>query len=555
MVASVSHARPGLSADVVAALSIAGLLLPEAVAYSGVAELPPQAGVIGLFAGLLCYWLVGRSRFAIVSATSSSGAVLASAMLALNASTMAERVVLASVLVVGSGIAFAFAGVLQLGAMSNLIARPVLKGYTFGLALVIAVKQWPTMVNLHAHTSGFFPLLGELSRDFLSWHWVSMWCGLAALAGLFLLEPFRRIPGALVVIIAAILCSGWLAAHGVALTGPIHLALGAPHFSAPQGVHGVGLVEYSAALMFILYAESYGSIRNFALKHNDEVQPNRDLLALGLANIVSGLFNGTPVGAGYSGSSANEAAGARSRWAGLFAAATVLVLVLAFLPWIERIPEPVLAAIVIHAVSKSLRISVFRDYFRWHRDRIVVLVAVLAVILFGVLNGLLIAIAVSVAILLQALTRPRLSVLGRLGEHDFVSVQRFPQAVCVPGMLVLRPEVPLFFANADPLLAQARAEVLKQPQAKLVVLSLEESPDLDSTALESLDEFRAWLAARGAQLRPARLKDSARHALMHANFPQLSGSELDYHSVDDAARGLCVSSHEASAAAPQENQS
>ena len=552
MVASVSRAPPVLSADVVAALSIAGLLLPEAVAYSGVAQLPPQAGVIALFAGLLCYWLVGRSRFAIVSATSSSGAVLASAMLALNATTMAQRVVLASVLVVGSGIAFALTGVLRLGLMSNLIARPVLKGYTFGLALVIAVKQWPTMVNVHAHSGSFFALLGELARDFPSWHTVSLWCGLAALAGLFLLERFRRIPGALVVIIAAIAASGWLASHGVALTGPIHLGLGVPHLAAPQGVRYVTLVEYSVALMFILYAESYGSIRTFALKHNDEVQPNRDLLALGLANFVSGLFQGTPVGAGYSATSANETAGAQSRWAGLFAAVAVLVLVLAFLPWIERIPEPALAAIVIHAVSKSLRISVFRNYFKWHRDRIVVVVAVLAVILFGILNGLLIAIAVSVAILLQALTRPRLSVLGRMGEHDYVSLVRFPQAHCPPDMLVLRPEEPLFFGNADPLFAQAREQVLKQPQAKLVVLSLEESPDLDSTALESLDEFRAWLAARGAQLRLARLKDSARHALMRAHFPQLSGSNLDYHSVDDAARGVCVSAHAPAAGGPRQ---
>jgi len=555
MVASVGHARSALSADVVAALSIAGLLLPEAVAYSGVAELPPQAGVIALFAGLLCYWLVGRSRFAIVSATSSSGAVLASAMLALNATTMAQRVVLASVLVVGSGIAFALAGALRLGAMSNLIARPVLKGYTFGLALVIAVKQWPTMVNVHAHSSSFFALLAELTRDLPAWHPVSLTCGLVALAGLFLLEPFRRIPGALLVIIAAILASGWLGAHGVALTGPIHLGLGMPHFAAPEGVPARTLVEYSIALMFILYAESYGSIRSFALKHNDDVQPNRDLLALGLANIVSGLFQGTPVGAGYSGSSANEAAGARSRWAGLFAAGTVLVLVLAFLPWIERIPQPVLAAIVIHAVSKSLRVSVFHNYFKWHRDRIVVVVAVLAVIIFGVLNGLLIAIAVSVAILLQALARPRLSVLGRLGAHDYVSTARFPQAVCPPDMLVLRPEVPLFFANADPLLSEARDLVLKHPQAKLVVLSLEESPDLDSTALETLEEFRAWLAVRGAVLRLARLKDAARHALLRASFPHLSGAELDYHSVDDAARGQRVSRQESSAAAPHTTRS
>jgi MFS superfamily sulfate permease-like transporter len=529
-----------LSADVLAALSIAGLLLPEAVAYSGVANLPPQAGVIALFAGLLCYGLIGTSRFAIVSATSSSGAVLASAMLALNATSMAERVVLASSLVVGCGVAFAFSGLLRLGAMSNLIARPVLRGYTFGLALVIAVKQWPTMVSLHTHSSGFFALLTELARGFSAWHMASLGCGLLALAGLFVLERVPRVPGALVVIVAAILASPWLAAHGVALTGPISLALTLPHFSAPEGLHAVQLVEYSLALMLILYAESYGSIRTFALKHDDEVRPNRDLIALGVANAVSGLFQGTPVGAGYSASSANEAAGAHSRFAGLLAALTVLVLVLAFLGWIERIPAPVLAAIVVHAVSKSLRITVFRHYFQWHRDRIVALTAVFAVILFGVLNGLLIAIAASVAILLQALTRPRLAVLGRVGEHDYVSLTRFPHAQCMPDMLVLRPEEPLFFGNADPLFAQARHQVLEQRGTKLVVLSLEESADLDSTALESLGEFCAWLAAHGARLRLARLKDRARDALQHAQLSYLGGAALDYSSVDDAVRGRSV---------------
>src|SRR5579863_213984 len=130
-------------ADLLAGLSIAGLLLPEAVAYSGVANLPPQAGVIALFAGLICYGLIGRSRYAIASATSSSGAVLASAMLALGATDVAQRVMFASLLVLGTGIAFTLAGSLRLGAISNLIARPVLRGYAFGLALVIAVKQWP----------------------------------------------------------------------------------------------------------------------------------------------------------------------------------------------------------------------------------------------------------------------------------------------------------------------------------------------------------------------------------------------------------------------------
>src|SRR5882757_9835999 len=133
-------------ADAVAGLSLAGLLLPEAVAYSGLANLPPQAGVIGLFAGLICYALIGRSRYAIVTATSSSAAVLAAATLALGADDVTQRVVYSSVLVCATGIAFLLAGSARLGAMSNLIARPVLRGFSFGLALVIVLKQLPHIV-------------------------------------------------------------------------------------------------------------------------------------------------------------------------------------------------------------------------------------------------------------------------------------------------------------------------------------------------------------------------------------------------------------------------
>jgi MFS superfamily sulfate permease-like transporter len=527
-------------ADFLAGLAIAGLLLPEAVAYSGLANLPPQAGVIALFAGLVCYGLIGRSPYAIVTATSSSAAVLASALLALGATGTAQKVMFASLLVVGTGVAFTLAGALRLGAISTLIARPVLRGYAWGLALVIAVKQWPQLVGVATHSTTFFALLAELVHDPGAWQLPSLACGVAALAGLFALERVPRIPGALVVIIASIAASGALAARGVALTGPIHLALTMPQFVWPQGVHWLALTEFSLALMFILYAESYGSIRTYALKHDRLVQPNRDLLALGVANIFSGLFQGTPVGAGYSGTSANDAAGARSGFAGLCAAAVVLLLVLLFLPWIERIPQPALAAIVVHAVSKSLRLSVFSPYLRWQRDRLIAFAAVLAVLVFGVLNGLLAAIAFSLAMLVRSFAKPRLSVLGRVGEHDYVSLTRFPEALTRDDLLVLRPEEPLFFANADAVMTLMRERVLAQPRVRLLVLSLEESPDLDSTALEALSEFCTWFSARGGELRVARLKEQARDALMRAGLLQLQDGTLDYSSVDDAVLGRCV---------------
>ena len=532
--------RDASAADLIAALSIAGLLLPEAVAYSHLAGLPPQAGVIALFAGLLCYGLIGRSRFAVVSATSSSAAVLASAMVALGVSGAAQRAAFASLLVVGAGVAFALCAALRLGAMSSLIARPVLRGYAFGLALVIAVKQWPTIAGVHTTSGGFFTLIAELVRGLESWQAPSLWCGIAALLGLFALERVRRVPGALVVITAGILAAPWLGAHAVALTGPIDLTPTLPKFALPEGTRWPALAGFSLALMFILYAESYGSIRTYALKHDDAVQPNRDLLALGVANVVAGLLQGTPVGAGYSATSANEAAGARSRFAGLAAAGVVLLLALVFLPWMERTPQPVLAAIVIHAVSKSLRVSVFASYFRWQRDRQVVLAAVLAVLVFGVLNGLLAAIAFSLVWLLKSLASPRITVLGRAGAHDYVNVARFPQAVREPGLLVLRPEQPVFFGNAEPLLLRARELVRAAPGVRRVVLSFEESPDLDSTALETLADFCAWLAARGIELRVARLRHTVRDALLRAQLPQLPAAALDYSSVDDAVRGECV---------------
>src|SRR3984893_17407321 len=161
-------------ADALTGLSLAGLLLPEAVAYSGLANLPPQAGVIGLFAGLVCYALIGRSRFAVVTATSSSAAVFAAATLALGPNAAGQRLAFASILVCATGIAFLLAGCARLGAMSSLIARPVLRGFSFGLALVIAVKQWPHIVGMHTHSTVFLALRAEILRSVGAWQPTSL---------------------------------------------------------------------------------------------------------------------------------------------------------------------------------------------------------------------------------------------------------------------------------------------------------------------------------------------------------------------------------------------
>jgi MFS superfamily sulfate permease-like transporter len=526
-----------IGVDVLAGLSIAGLLLPEAVAYSGIAGLPPQAGVIALFVGLVCYGLLGRSRYAIVSATSSSAAVLAAGTLALAGSAGAARAAVAATLVLLTGGCFLIAGVARLGGLSHLIARPVLRGFTFGLACVIALKQLPNLFGLPGLHGDFVPLLlTTLVQSIGQIQPATMGAGVVALLLLFLCERVRRLPGSLLVIVLGVAASGWLAQHGVTLTGAINLTPDWVLPVWPTSGQWLSSIELAAALLLVLYAESYGAIRAFALKHGDPVEANRDLLVIGVANALSGLLHGMPLGAGYSGTSANEAAGARSRLAGLVAAASVLLMVLLLLRWIERIPEPVLAAIVIHAVSKSWRLSVFKPYLQWKRDRLVALAAVVAVLALGILNGLLVAIAFSLVMLLRQLATPRLSVLGQLpGSHDFVDIAEHPSAQEQAGMLILRPEEPLFFANAESVLALARQRVDEHAGTRVVVLSLEESSDLDSTALESLADFANWLSARDIPLRVARLKDAVRELLLRAALPQLSPQALDFWSVQDAA--------------------
>lgn len=531
--------------DVVAGLSIAGLLLPEAVAYAGIASLPPQAGLIALLCGLVVYALLGTSRFAIVSATSSSAAVLFATVLSEPGTSGATALTMAAALVIATGVLFILAGLARLGGMSDFIARPVLRGFTFGLALTIAIKQLPKILAVPVHHSDTLRVVLDLLGSTGSANRYSAALGAVALVLLFGLGRWGRIPATLVVIVLAIAVGygvDWHA-YGIAVVGQIDLqnvSFGVPSLGRVQWMQSA---ELGFALMLILYAESYGSIRNFALKHGDSMSANRDLVALGCANLLSGLLHGMPVGAGYSATSANEAAGAQSRLAGLCAAAVVALIVWLFLAQLARIPEPVLAAIVIFAVSHSLHPGVFKPYWTWHRDRLVVIAALLAVLVLGVLHGLLAAIGVSLLLTLRQLSEPNVSVLGRLRDsHDFVDVSLHADAKPLPGVLIVRPEVPLFFANTERVLGNVRA-MLQQPYdvpLRTIMLSLEETPDVDGSAIEALRIFAAECAARGLQLMLVRLKPRALAALLRATDATLRPAMLHELSVDECVQSLAA---------------
>jgi MFS superfamily sulfate permease-like transporter len=521
--------------DLLVGLAISGLVLPEAVAYAGIAGVPPLSGLLGAVAGLTVYALLGRSRFPIVAATSSSAAVLAAALNSMDGVAGAQALELSAAIVLMAGVLFIACSVLRLGNLAQYIARPVVHGFSLGIAVVITARQLAKLCGLHAVHTSLGPLLVELFERRAQWHLPSILIGLGAFALLLLLRRWPRVPGTLLVLVLGIACIPWIGAHaaGVALVGEIKLSSVQLHLPALRFDEWTRAADLAVALMLILFAESYGAVRSCALRHGEVINVNRELLALGAANMAAGLFRGVPVGAGYSATYTNESLGPQSRLAGLAAAVSVAAALCFLKGWVARIPEPVLAAIVIFAMRHAASIKPLLPYLIWKRDRFVIVTAVAAVLVLGVLDGLLVAIAVSLVMLIRELSQPRLSVLGRLDSgHDFVSTALHPQAVTVPGLLILRPEEPLFFGNVEAVLDSAAAQLAAAASIHTLVLSLEESPDLDGTAVQALGQFAAQVQRHASELRLARLKDPVLEVLTTAALPGMTGAALSGGSVD-----------------------
>jgi MFS superfamily sulfate permease-like transporter len=525
--------------DVIAGLTVAGLILPEAVAYAGIAGLAAPRAILAAVVGCLSYSLVGGSRFAIVSPTSSSAVILA-ATIGMTPGSVATKAALATVVVALAGLFFLVAAALRLGGLAGFISRPVLRGFAFGLAVTIIIRQLPVLAGVPVHAGDLIHLLFAVIAALPQSNPASLTIGAIALAALLFLRRDRAIPGPFIVLALGIAASALLAlpTRGVAVVGTIALPLAWPALP-PIGWQKLSrLAQFALPLVLILFAESWGTIRGLALRHGDIVVANRELGALGVANFCSALVNGMPVGAGFSGTMTSEAAGAATRWTGAIAGTGLALLVICAAPAIALLPQPVLAAVVIAALVHSLNPTPFRQLWRINRDRYIALAAAVGVLGLGVLNGMLLAIALSLIALLHRLATPHVARLGRLDDsHNFVDVARHDDAVTPPHIAIFRPTEPLFFANAERIFAMIRAEMLKEKDILAIVLSLEESVDLDSTALEALIEFTDAMGRQSVRVQLARAHDRVRDLLaLSANETNLT-ARCSF-SVDDAVEAL-----------------
>ena len=404
--------------DVVAGATLWGLLVPEMIAYAGLAGLPPQAGLYTLLVTLAAYAVFGTGRYVVVAGTSAGAVLLASGVASVSPASAAEYTAAAAMLVLFCAGLFVLAGLLRLGFIARFLSRPVMAGFVFGLAVFVTVKQLPKLfgvaagdgdtvrqaVHLGAH-------LGETSAATLA-------VGAGALALLFGADRLRaHIPGGVLVLVAGIAVSKALdlSAHGVAIVGSVPAGL--PSVGIPSVDAGdlKELLAAAAGMALVIFSESLGVAEEFAARHGDEVDPDQELVALGVANAGSALVGGLAAGGSLSQSAVNEAAGARSEVSPLVATALSLVTVLVLMPVFTDLPEAVLAALIIHAVSHLWKTAEFRRYY--HRQRLefwIGLATLLGVITLDVLRGILIGVVSMVLLLLFHVSRPRIGVLGRV---------------------------------------------------------------------------------------------------------------------------------------------
>ncbi len=506
-----------LLADVIAGLSVASILLPEAIAYAAIAHLTIQHAITALLVGLLCYAWLGGSQFAIVSPTSSSAALMAAVVLSLHPldNHVATRLGVALVILTGVGLlVFAKA---KLGRLSAFVSRPVLHGFSFALAITIITKQLPIIAGINVQASDLYGTVIGLFHHANEGSFWSIIVGGFALILLTLLKRWPAVPGAFVVLVVGIGFSHIvnLAHLQVAVVGPV--VIKPPGLSVPQIPleKWLQLAEVACGLLVIIVAESWGSIRSLSLIHSNTVEPNRELFALGTANLVSGLLQGMPVGAGFSVSTANEQAGAQSKGAGLIAALLLLLMVVFGQKWIELIPEPIVAAAVINALSHVLNPKSLVHLWRIDRDQYLALTAIIAVLTFGVLHGMLIGVGLSLAAAIRAFSQPLVRELAELDHtRDYVDRENHPTALTYPTVLILRPEEPLFFASVEGILTEMQRRLTLDSTAQILIISLEESANLDSTAAECLIELAMELKHQNKVLLLARVKDTIRQLLL-----------------------------------------
>jgi high affinity sulfate transporter 1 len=531
-------------ADLISGITVWGVIVPAAMAYAELAGLPPQAGLYAAFASMLAYAIFATSRHLKVTASSTMAIMSAAIVANLGSGGTLERyAALSAMLAMAVGGMILLAGIVKLGFISDFLSKPVITGFLFGVSLSIIVSQASKLFGLPGGTGDIFQQLSQLVLGLGKMNPVTLGIGVGSLLLIFVLKRYvRRVPAGLVALFAGILVTTVfkLDQRGVSVVGSIPMSLPVPALPLVTPSDLALLIASAGGIVFLAVGESVGTARAFAAKHHYEINPNQELIALGAANLSAGLFQGFTVDASLSSTATGDEAGVRTQLSSIVSAILIFVTIAVLAPLFTNLPNAVLGAVVIYSVLGLVDFRALKRFYREFRaDFWLSVIALVGVIATDVLSGLLVAVFLSIIVVIYQASRPYLAVLGRVPTQpgNYGNLERNPGYERILGLLILRLDAPLFFANAN----IARTQVLNllassEPPAKGVLLDIGSSNMLDITSLDMLKSLVSDLHDAHVEVLLAQVRGPVRDKLRVSGLMDRIGENNIFLSVDSGVQ-------------------
>ncbi|WP_149142164.1 SulP family inorganic anion transporter [Gemmobacter caeruleus] len=535
------YSRGAFGNDLLAAVIVTIMLIPQSLAYALLAGLPPEVGLYASIAPLVIYAVFGTSRTLAVGPVAVVSLMTAAAVAPLAAEGSAEYLGAAVALAVLSGLMLAGMGLLRLGFIANFISHPVISGFITASGLLIAAGQMPQLLGLSVRGETLPHLLAALADKLTQANIVAALIGLPVLAFLFWtrsrLKPLlmrlglgARLAGAMaraapVVAVAVTTALSWGLALDLPIVGEIPRGLPLPRLPDFDPDLWRQILLPAALISLVGYVETISVAQTLAAKRRQRIDPDQELLALGLSNIGAGVSGGFPVTGGFARSVVNFDAGAETPAAGAFTAIGMAVATLALTPALFFLPKVTLAATIIVAVLSLVDLGALRRTWDYSRgDFAAMLATILVTLLIGVEAGISAGVLLSIGLHLWRSSRPHVAVVGQVpGTEHFRNVQRH-EVVTVPDVLSIRIDESLYFPNARFLEDRLLAALAEQPGLRHIVLNCAAVNRIDSSALETLEALNHRLADGGVALHLTEVKGPVMDRLLRSHFlTDLSG--------------------------------
>ena len=532
-----SYQPSWLGRDVLAGVTTAAVVIPQAMAYAALAGLPVEVGLYASLVPMLIYVLLGTSRVLSVSVTSTISLLTFSVLTAsVITQDPAELVLAGGTLAALVGVLLILASILRLGFLANFISYPVLAGFKAGIGVIILVGQIGKALGFSVSKGGLIETIIRTVQGLGETKISAVIVSVIVLAILILLPKFnRRIPAALLAVAVGIITASLLNRSGAGVKLAGEFPVGLPVFNLPKLNLVRDLLPGALGIALMSFTESIAAARAFAEKDDPPIDANQELLALGAANLAGGFFQAYPGGGGTSQTAVNKDSGARTQMAALATALMVGITLLFLAPLVSLIPQPALAALVIVAAGGLIKIDDFQAIARYRKLELIwALTAFIGVLVLGTLEGILVAVVLSVLMLLHAANHPPAYAVGRKpGTEIFRSLEDFPDDETFPGLLIMRTEGWLNFASM-PNAREKLRQLVEEYKPQVVILECSAITDVEYTALIGLLEAEEKLASKGLKLWLVGLNPKPFKKIRTSPLGQILGDERLYPNLDEA---------------------